>query len=407
MDYKFGLKNDLRSNTANKNKKYSTFLKRKRLELHKTLEEVADQVCTPSYLSRIENNLVNVNDDYYDLLFRKLGISFQVIKEEKDNEIFKNILENYLQFDFSTFTQKINQALEENYYINTEYELMILFDNIAKSLYDAAEQQIKEFRTSKKVLLEEERSMLRFLELLYLYRIQRYDYAKKILLLMNDSDFSDYLFSFAVKDLACDIYFKKQDYPSFYHAYEEIKNLDNFTFYSTRMLKHQAQLIIIKETAEQLFNNTELFKILERLPINEKTQLQLEMCKKLFYKPVGDIDQLFLTMEQDGEVLALQALWMLKYKKTIDYNYFEKIFETLPKCEITSKYQKIVLVCYNISTGKSRFENYMYLKDIIRYFYGSLDETFFSTELLSMFIEVALLNGKYKDALKFILSFRK
>ena len=59
-------------------------IKKQRKELDISLEALSHGVCSPSYLSKIENNILVANDDIYNLLFKKLGISMMdTIKEEK------------------------------------------------------------------------------------------------------------------------------------------------------------------------------------------------------------------------------------------------------------------------------------------------------------------------------------
>ena len=59
-------------------------IKKQRKELDISLEALSHGVCSPSYLSKIENNILVANDDIYNLLFKKLGIStMDTIKEEK------------------------------------------------------------------------------------------------------------------------------------------------------------------------------------------------------------------------------------------------------------------------------------------------------------------------------------
>ena len=58
-------------------------IKKQRKELDISLEALSHGVCSPSYLSKIENNILVANDDIYNLLFKKLGIStMDTIKEE-------------------------------------------------------------------------------------------------------------------------------------------------------------------------------------------------------------------------------------------------------------------------------------------------------------------------------------
>ena len=44
--------------------KMAEFLKRRRIEMGIKLEDLSCGVCSPSYLSRIENNIVDVSEDY-------------------------------------------------------------------------------------------------------------------------------------------------------------------------------------------------------------------------------------------------------------------------------------------------------------------------------------------------------
>lgn len=61
-------------------------IKKQRKELDISLEALSHGVCSPSYLSKIENNILVANDDIYNLLFKKLGIStMDTIKEKKLN----------------------------------------------------------------------------------------------------------------------------------------------------------------------------------------------------------------------------------------------------------------------------------------------------------------------------------
>ena len=63
------------TNTDSKTESYARLLKRRRMEQKKTLEEVASGVCSTSYLCRIENAQVEVDDQFFEHLFEKLEIA--------------------------------------------------------------------------------------------------------------------------------------------------------------------------------------------------------------------------------------------------------------------------------------------------------------------------------------------
>ena len=66
-------------------KDYRGFLirnERKRLNI--SLEALSHGICSPSYLSKIENNTLIANDSIYDLLLEKLGMQLlDKVEEEK------------------------------------------------------------------------------------------------------------------------------------------------------------------------------------------------------------------------------------------------------------------------------------------------------------------------------------
>ncbi len=70
-----------------------SFLKLKRIEKGITQEELCEGICTPSYLSRIENNHVVADENIYKLLFHKLGIDYENINEtySEVNERIENL----------------------------------------------------------------------------------------------------------------------------------------------------------------------------------------------------------------------------------------------------------------------------------------------------------------------------
>lgn len=55
-----------------------------RIKNGKTQVELCTGICTPSYLSRIENNQIYADEEIYTLLFNKLGISYERILKENN-----------------------------------------------------------------------------------------------------------------------------------------------------------------------------------------------------------------------------------------------------------------------------------------------------------------------------------
>ena len=88
-------------------------IKKQRKELDISLEALSHGVCSPSYLSKIENNILVANDDIYNLLFKKLGIStMDTIKEEKIKQMLDLFFKYYMSSDSKVF-KIINVVLRQ------------------------------------------------------------------------------------------------------------------------------------------------------------------------------------------------------------------------------------------------------------------------------------------------------
>ncbi|WP_254853980.1 helix-turn-helix domain-containing protein [Halobacillus salinus] len=81
-----------------------------------TLEELADGICSVSYLSKIEHDSINASDEIYRLLEKRLNIRLVDINEEFDEGIFDDLINWY-------------DAIQ-----HSDFELMKEFDNKLSSL---------------------------------------------------------------------------------------------------------------------------------------------------------------------------------------------------------------------------------------------------------------------------------
>ncbi|SHG71535.1 helix-turn-helix domain-containing protein [Ornithinibacillus halophilus] len=92
-------------------------IKLKRLENKLTQEELGEGICTPSYLSRIENNHVIPDESIFNLLIERLDIP--IIKEEVNNVDINKRLENWH-----------NNMLERKHFEENVYRLKDLVEQV-------------------------------------------------------------------------------------------------------------------------------------------------------------------------------------------------------------------------------------------------------------------------------------
>ena len=90
------LKTKYQNAVRNDKAKLSKFLKRRRNELGKTLEEVSEGICSTSYLSKIENCQVEVDESYFSMLFEKLDLSYKDVVESRKVPVYPQTHEDIL-----------------------------------------------------------------------------------------------------------------------------------------------------------------------------------------------------------------------------------------------------------------------------------------------------------------------
>lgn len=84
-------------------KDYRGFLirnERKRLNI--SLEALSHGICSPSYLSKIENNTLIANDSIYDLLLEKLGMQ---LLDKVEEEKLRSMLDLFFKYYMSSNQQ--------------------------------------------------------------------------------------------------------------------------------------------------------------------------------------------------------------------------------------------------------------------------------------------------------------
>lgn len=391
-----------------KYKKYGILLKRKRIEKKYTLEEVSQGICAPSYLSRIENNLVDVEEKYYVNLFKKFDIDFNKLKEVKEQEIYNELLKCYLLEEENIAVELISDALKTGYYMELEVELMLLYDNIIHGLFSEALNQILDLNEKIHLLIESEFNFYIFLTALYAYRTSQSIYAYRQIVFLCECNFVNAIYQYAVYDLALDIFDFIGANEQFLKYYYLLNNDKYHTLYPKSALKHQAQKIVMESYLNKDEEEVLLYEMLEGSSGKCKEEIVWQILK-LEYKKGSYIKCLEIIEKLDAtpKLLALESLITLrvndiKYvykleerKKNVTFRVFDESFELM------------YLACMQIK----KYLDYKTAFDIFKKMLKLQNEqtycAFLFDEQIIMFLEVALSSGKYKEAVKMVMNILK
>ena len=222
------------------------FLKRRRNELNRTLEDVSRGICSPSYLSKIENCQVEVDSYYYESLFEKLDLKYENFIKERQVAFFPKIMKYYLLEKYELLEEKLKEMVNGSLYCETELELVILLNNIVSKNYDEAEKLIEKIEKVRNTLTKEELYIFSFLITLFLYKTnQTVDALEQVKVLIHNP-FEEESYNIAVTDLAIDIYFNLGNETMFFTYYQELLRYKNQELLTNRKLLHELQVLVLQ-----------------------------------------------------------------------------------------------------------------------------------------------------------------
>lgn len=391
-----------KENTEN----YGILLKRRRNELQRTLEDVASGVCSTSYLSRIENAQVEVNDSFLKHLFEKLEISYDDIKGAENNKTITDVLRKYLLDDFSGIRIIINDAIKSTAYSEIELKLLLLFMNIIDNLYEDARKSLADLDLVVDSLVGRELIFFTYLSALFSFKCNNLENAYRYIRVLKGITYTDPVIETAVTDLAMSIYTLLDEELLVKECYNELKEKNISKLSIKRFTKHLFEIYYIdgKYDINKAIDNF--------LEIKNNVQFDEELLEHYNYyfirmhilnKHYKESVEMISSIEASSRIIFL-----------LDYclNVLNDIHETYKQLEKLKKHNfnkyETFYMFYNEFTIK-RFEkdnladaiNYM-KKNLIREAYV-LRNSFIYQSINNSYISSLYEIGKYKEAAKYAL----
>lgn len=383
------------------------FMKRRRLEQNRTLEDVSRGVCSPSYLSKIENCQVDVDPYYFQSLFEKLDLKYESVKGERQNCFFSKIVKYYLLERYDLLENKLKQMINGSSYCDTELELIVLLHNIIKKNYDEAEKLIVKLEDVRNTLTKEELYLLSFLITLYLYSTNQYVLAAEQIEILYKHPSENMYYNIAVSDLGIDIYFILGKESMFFKYYQKLKQYDNQELYNTRILIHNIQMLALqaKNGNINVVEDLDVQLLAARNHhIDEEKIIYYEALVYYYLKDYFKVLEIVSTVKPSAKTLALEAMILNKI------NDFDKSVKFLNKIKaIEIHFNREDVFGNYIEYIREKFEQYSYtkiltfLKNVVlpkvkeNYVFWLYEEE--KQEYLTLCFEL----GKYKEAIRFMI----
>ena len=299
------------NNINNDKAKLSRFLKRRRMELGKTLEEVSEGVCSTSYLSKIENCLVDVDESYFQLLFEKLNLEYHAIVEERKTPIYEELLKAYLSNNVDYIEKRNIDAIKTNSYSDTEIEIALVLYNLVNGSIEEAFMSIEKLAVIQNTLSTEELVYLGFLKILYYTKTYQNSLIQEeieiLLSVLNNSE----LLYYALLDLALDYYFSTNQKVKFTEYFSKFNSNKYIGFFKNNSYRHQLQRLVFL-SYENLKDDTEVESdfLLIKETLNELNLTTYYIYYAIYLINKQKFEQAYLVLDKldkCDEVLALMG----------------------------------------------------------------------------------------------------
>lgn len=393
----------------NLEKKYSTLtkddrlklaqiMKRKRLEMGITLEKMSDGICSTSYLSKIENCLVDVDDYYYNVLFERLNLDYAELLQTRLLPIDADILNAYLENDIKAIHNYVSKTIDNNNYCDVETELFLLLYNIINHNFDETNLIISKIEVVFKVLSPDEQQFFQYLKALYSFYSSNYKELYAEILNLQKLQIKDEALKIAVADLLLDYFFVTNKAGSFYNAFQDYLNLPLSLKYLRVRMKHQLQSLVLRADDPDVLDRIELLKnsSVRFMDVYNFYYVYYLVYKSRFQEAFDYMQDIKIS----GEILVLYAIVVDKLKNP-DYYYQYLNFTEIKENSYCSLYSEVV----NYYTLKFRNYDHSYLLNYIRRNLASSEANSFRNLVFyyyeKEYCNLALELGRYKELVKY------
>ena len=401
------LKNELNYNDKQQ-KEIAKILKSKRLQQKMNLEELSDGICSVSYLSRMENGYVKLQEPYVKQLFEKLNIDYEDLKKSRQTNLFLDVIKKNLLNCKSDYQKLIEKIVTSNHYLDVEQELILLYDAILNKRFDEAEMVTEEIDKSNYIFSDNERIFYMYLITRYYYETNQISLANHhIKSLMNEKIDEEILY-WVIFELNLSILFVLgKDYFYINDYYNFIKNSPSY-YFSNKYIVHHFKMCVIM--AKYDFDNAlnEIKNYYKEISIDDESlRLNYKFHLGLIYLISNKNELLIEELINDIDNEKIFMLITIAYMNVNNYKIYPLIMNRINNYAF-SKYDELLKqIClyakYKITTNNVLNLQNILKNKIFKYIEENKNvyiENIFRKEL----IEINIRCSKYKEACNLMIS---
>ena len=380
------------------------FLKRRRIELGLKLDDLSEGICSVSYLSRIENNMVEVDDSYFKLLCEKMEINYEDVKKDRSRNIYIELLKEYISNNFDGVSLLVSHAIESKSYVDTELELILLFDNVVKGIYEESRKLLIKLERISEQLSNPELLFFMYCYTLYAYKTNQNRRAYKNIIIMTNVIYEDSFFEACVYDLAMDIMAVVNYKEMWWKFYNKFEKLATSPMFRHRLNLHKLQMLEIEsfiflDNVIDEFTNLGNYFDLSNYETGENYYYYLARCyynNKQYDKAVETIFKIKPSMRMTSILVSC----LLHIHDMEKINDIFNLLNNLRFNKYDKMYQDYYMFIKLMMEGNNHYVLYNYYRTILTTndeFYDG----FIENEKEKLYIDIICGCSKYKEGIKY------
>lgn len=375
-------------------------LKNERLKRKMTLEDAARNICSVSYLCKLENSQIKTNDQYVKALCEKYCINYNNIA--KANEI--NYVDEVIKNIFLGKDNEIELLYEkiENIGFSASTQIVKSFYYLLKNDFKSFKEGIKQLDKIKYTLNDTEGIALIYLVILYNMMIFNYNEAYRYLKLLDMLKIGNKHLYYLVLEASIEISYYIKNSCRLFISYNEYEKIDYVGYPISRKLvtKMIYNSYICKEYPDEVLDD---INSIDYNDIPTNARLDVAYFVTIIKLRKGNLVKIFKeiidkTYYLDARFLGILAYICYKMNSTQLYKELLRIVEGYSFIENDAIHQKFVCFILLYVATKDKSELIKYMKEQINPFLFEEVIPLYNEIYKTIYLDYMVSTSKYKES---------
>ncbi len=389
-------------------KEIAKILKAKRIENGMNLEDLCEGVCSISYLSRMENGYVKLQEPYVKKLFEKLDINYDDLKKSRQNNLFLDVIKKNLLNKNNDYKKLLDKIVTQNHYLDIEQELILLFDAIINKRYDEAEIAMESIDKARYIFSNNEKIFYMYLTTRYYLETMQTDLAYHQLKSLLFEKIEEEILYWSIFELKLSLSFITGDDFTYINDYFKfIKDAPQAYFFKYfEIHKYKMTVLLSQDDYKESIRKMKIYY--NELPENDRTsKLNYYYHLGLIYLTHQEYELILKNLSDYLDDANILMLCSIAYMNIDDTKVFQLVEVKINNYGFT-KYDELLKAICQYVNNKVHFKNIITLQSIVKNKIFKLFPYYYNKYIYDVFVkELVMLNircSKYKEACNIMIS---